>query len=481
MTRFWTRSLTGQLIGFMLLALTLSQGISFLIHWDERGHALAAAAKEEFLVRTASVAQLLETTPEVHHPEILRAVATNYSRFWVTRGGSPDDLAAWKKDAWSHLSQPLPAKGEPGPAAPATPATEASNSSDSLVGMEAVASDSRGWDELAASAWALGRSARYARLDHGYGSGVAVQLQNGTWLNAAFAKPSYGSFWMSQSTISLAITALGLSLIAILVARRIARPMRRLAFAAEAFGRGEETARLPEDGPVEIRRTAEAFNRMQERLKRFVADRTSMLAAIGHDLRTPITSLRLRAEFVADEEMREKILATLDEMQAMTEATLAFAREEATGEATRVIDLTALAESVCDDLADLGGKVTFFESGKVAYRCRPAALRRALRNVIENAVRYGECAKVGLALSEDWFEITVDDEGPGIPEVEFERVFAPFFRLEGSRSRSTGGVGLGLSIARTIVRSHGGDIVLTNLRGCGLRVTIRLPQVPSAR
>jgi signal transduction histidine kinase len=270
-------------------------------------------------------------------------------------------------------------------------------------------------------------------------------------------------------------------LIAVLVAHRVARPMRRLAFAAEAFGRGEEIARLPEEGPTDIRRTAEAFNRMQERLRRFVADRTSMLAAIGHDLRTPITSLRLRAEFVTDEEMREKILATLDEMQAMTEATLAFAREEATGEPTRVIDLSALAESVCNDLADIGWNVTFADSGKIPYRCRPAALRRAMRNLIENAVRYGGEARVSLALADEWFEIAVDDSGPGIPDEEFERVFAPFFRLEGSRSRTTGGVGLGLSIARTIVRGHGGDIVLANLRGGGLRAMIRLPQQPTVR
>lgn len=476
---FWTRSLVGQLIGFMLLALVVSQTISFFIYWDERGQALRAAAKEEFLVRSASVAQLLETTPSVYHPEILQAVATNYTRFWLTKE-SPDDIKAWKEQAWYRLAQPLPDYGEK-ETPHGTPERHASAEDMSLVATPAQASEFGTWNVLAAQDWSLGRAARYVRLDHTFGSGLTVQLQDGTWLNAAFAKPAYGSIWTSQSTVSLAITAVVLTMIAVLVAHRVSRPMRRLAVAAEAFGRGEEIKPLPEEGPIDIRRTAEAFNRMQERLSRFVSDRTGMLAAIGHDLRTPITSLRLRAEFVADPDMREKILATLDEMQAMTEATLAFAREEATGEPTRVVDLAALAESVCNDLADLGWDVAFAESGKVPYRCRPAAIRRALRNLIENAVRYGGCARVSLALARDSFEISIEDEGPGIPEEECERVFVPFFRLEGSRSRSTGGVGLGLSIARTIARGHGGDIALTNMRGGGLRAIIRLPQEPKVR
>ena len=475
---FWTKSLVGQMIGLMLLALVVSQTISLVIYWDERGDALRQAAKEEFLVRSASVAQLLETTPNVYHPEILQAVATNYTRFWLTKQ-SPDDVKSWKQEAWHHLGQPLPRYGEPEPPR-ATSEREASADDASLIATPAHATEFSSWSALAAQDWSLGRAARYVRLDNTLGSGLAVQLRDGTWLNAASAKPAYGSVWTAQSTVTLGITAVILTLIAILVASRVARPMRRLAVAAEAFGRGEEIEPLPEEGPTDIRRTAEAFNRMQERLRRFVSDRTGMLAAIGHDLRTPITTLRLRAEFVTDAEMREKILATLDEMQAMTEATLAFAREEATGEPTRVIDLAALTESVCSDLADLGWDVAFAESGRVPYRCRPASIRRALRNLIENAVRYGGCARVSLAISRDSFEISVEDKGPGIPEAEFERVFTPFFRLEGSRSRTTGGVGLGLSISRTIARGHGGDITLTNLRS-GLRAVIRLPQAQKAR
>ena len=222
--------------------------------------------------------------------------------------------------------------------------------------------------------------------------------------------------------------------------------MRRLAVAAEALGRGELVKPLPESGPDDIRQTAEAFNRMQERLERFVQDRTRMLAAISHDLRTPLTSLRLRAEFVTDHDVQEKMLKTIDEIQTMTEAALAFVREEATAEATRTVDLSALVESLCDDLAELGHNVTFIDGTAINYRCRPDALRRAIRNLIENAVRYGECARVSVLLTAKSVDIAIEDDGPGIPDEVMEQVFAPFYRLEDLRNPETGGVGLGRGV-----------------------------------
>jgi signal transduction histidine kinase len=222
-----------------------------------------------------------------------------------------------------------------------------------------------------------------------------------------------------------------------------------------------------------------AFNRMQERLRRFLDDRTRMLAAVSHDLRTPITSLRLRAEFVEDDETRARILATLDEMQAMVEATLAFAREEARSEPTRIVDLAALVESTAADLADLGAAIEVAPAERLPYGCRPVALRRALRNLLENAVRYGERCHVRLEHDRSEVRIIIEDEGPGIPEDQQGRVFEPFVRLEESRSAETGGIGLGLAIARSIARAHGGDIRLQNLPGRGLRVSLSLPSAGS--
>jgi signal transduction histidine kinase len=227
---------------------------------------------------------------------------------------------------------------------------------------------------------------------------------------------------------------------------------------------------------VDIQETIQAFNRMRARLERFVQDRTHMLAAISHDLRTPITALRVRAELIDEAETRDKILATLDEMQRMTEATLAFVRAEATQEETRLLDLDALVESVCDDLSDTGKDVTFSGPGKTPYRCRSVSLKRAFSNLIENAVTYGQQARVTLTEEREALHITIDDDGPGIAASDMERVFEPFVRLETSRSRDTGGVGLGMAIARSIVRGHGGDITLENRQAGGLRVLVRLPR-----
>ncbi len=251
--------------------------------------------------------------------------------------------------------------------------------------------------------------------------------------------------------------------------------MARLAEAADRLGRGEDVEPLPESGPREVRSTTSAFNQMRERLRRFVDDRTRMLAAISHDLRTPITTLRLRAEFIDDEESRTKILETLDEMQSMAEATLAFVREQSEREDTRTVDLTSLISSLCDDLSDLGKDVVFDPGEKILCRCRPSGIKRVLRNIIENAVRYGDRARVKLVQDAGHVVVTVDDDGPGIRSEDLEDVFQPFVRLETSRSKETGGVGLGLAIARSIIRNHGGDITLRNRAGGGLSVQIKFP------
>jgi signal transduction histidine kinase len=265
--------------------------------------------------------------------------------------------------------------------------------------------------------------------------------------------------------ISLAVTALALSLMAVLAARRIGRPLQRLTESAERIGRGEEVPAVPEEGAEDIRRTAAAFNRMQSRLRRFIEDRTRMIADISHDLRTPVTLLRLQAEFVTDSGTKDKMIATLDEMKAMTEATLAFAREESGNESSRVIDIDSLLESLCDDLSGLGWDVQFRGGERLPYSCRPESLKRALRNIIENAVRHGSNARVGVEKTAGALAIHVDDSGPGMPEADFERVFSPFVRLDESRNSGTGGAGLGLSIARSILRSHGGEVSLANRPG----------------
>jgi signal transduction histidine kinase len=469
MKRWWMRSLAGQMVVLLLFALVLSQVVGFVVYRDERTQVLRDALKEEFLQRTAAVTRLLDAAPADLHSEILRAGASGITRYWLA--SAPVDAQTWQEQAVSHLMHALPPRIEPNQR---SPVVDQSVTNPYLAGSTLQPVANIGWEELPAGAWPLGREAKLLQLNDWNGFGVAVPLSNGVWLNAVYAKPVLVPGFTYRTFIALGIAALALTFIAIMMARRIAYPLRQITHAAERIGVGEEVEPIRESGPDDLRATAAAFNRMQTRLRRFIEDRTRMLAAVGHDLRTPITSMRLRAEFVSDEDIREKLIASLDEMQTMTEATLAFARDDATKEETRTVDLSALLESLCNDLADLGWDVTFKNGEKIPFRCRPEALRRAVRNLVENAVRYGERARVILARTRDGVDIAIEDDGEGIPEEEFERVFQPFVRLEGSRNRQTGGVGLGLSIARSLVRSHGGDILLFN--GSGLHAVVRLPQ-----
>jgi len=471
MTTWFQRSLAAQFTGIILLALIISQVISFLVTWDEREKALFAAAKTEFFSRTASIATLVDAIPTTLRPDALRASETGSSRFWLS-SDEPVDVDAWRSQASSEVLRPLANYVD-------MPEHFGINAS------SIVSAPRRGWLENANQGqpwaapsplfWTSMQPAKFTYFGGRNGFGMAVKLRDGVWLNAVYYRSLTSPWWSSQSLFSLGITAAILSLIGILTARQIARPLRQLAASAEAVGRGENVPSLPESGPDDIRRTAEAFNRMQARLFRFVEDRTRMLAAIGHDLRTPLTSLRLRAEFVNDADAQRRMLSTIDEIQTMTEAMIALARGEATIEDTKTVDLNSLLESVCDNLADLGQPVQYHDGPKVIYRCRPDGLRRAISNLVENAVRYGGKADVSINPMPTMIEIVVCDPGPGIPETMKERVFAPFVRLETSRSRETGGVGLGLSIARAVVRQHGGDITLGS-NNPGLRAALCLPR-----
>jgi signal transduction histidine kinase len=288
--------------------------------------------------------------------------------------------------------------------------------------------------------------------------------------------------WRSPgfATAFLVMTVLGAAMI-IWAVRQLLVPVRTLAAAAEALGRDVVNApSLPETGPSEIVTAAIAFNTMAARIRRFVEDRTFLLTAVGHDLRTPITRLKLRAEYMEDEEQRVKMLADLDEMEAMVAATMAFGRDVTTSEALTPIDLAILLRTILDEAADgdpvHGDAVSYNGPDHLAVRARPLGLKRALTNLIGNALKYGDAARIKLSQPQrQLVQIDIEDNGPGIASAEAERVFEPFRRLESSRNRETGGFGLGLSIARNIIRAHGGEIFLTNLPAGGLRASVTLP------
>jgi signal transduction histidine kinase len=216
---------------------------------------------------------------------------------------------------------------------------------------------------------------------------------------------------------------------------------------------------------------------MQMRIRTFVEDRLRMLAAISHDLRGPITRLRLRIEQIEiDPGAQVKMLADLDEMAQMVDSSLAFARDEATDEASQPVDLAALLETLCDDAVDAGRKAEFEWEGRLVYQGRPLAMKRLFANLIDNALRYGGGVTVRASVDQERLRVFIDDRGPGIPESERENVFRPFFRLEKSRNKRTGGIGLGLATARSIARAHGGDVALENRAAGGLRATVTLPR-----
>ncbi|PKA41512.1 sensor histidine kinase [Rhizobium sullae] len=471
MIYWWRRSLAAQFIGFTLLALVVSQAITFLISWDERAKALQAAMKSEFFSRSASITRLMETIAPELRERVLLASETSYSRFWL----SNEDISnptVWRSRAVEELARPLDNFVDLSQKF----GLNASSAGARLSAQDvAKANSGENWTSPMQVLWNQPQPAKFVYFDGRSGYGLAIRLNDGVWLNCAYHKVDTTSWWNSKSLTSLGTTALILSLIGVFIASRIARPLRRLAVSAEALGRGENLPPLPEEGPDDIRRTSEAFNRMQQRLHRFVEDRTRMLAAIGHDLRTPLTSLRLRAEFVKDAEVQEKMVSTIDELRSMTEAAISFAQGESTVEETRAIELQALVSSICDDLADIGLPVVYMDGDKTTYRCRPDGLRRAVRNLAENAVRYAGHARVYVQQSAAGVDIVVEDNGPGIPEGMTDKVFAPFFRLETSRNRDTGGVGLGLSIARAVARQHGGDIALYP-NNPGLKAVISLPK-----
>jgi len=305
---------------------------------------------------------------------------------------------------------------------------------------------------------------------------ISVRLWDESWLNFRTERLEGPPPWAGKTLQLLALLLSLLVISGLLIARRMARPMAQLAEAAERFGLGQSQKPLDEKGPREVRHTIRAFNQMQERLHRHITERSVMLAAVSHDLRTPITTLRLRAEYIDDSETREKTLATLAEMEAILSATLAFARDEAADETSRSTDLAALLQSLVDDHADLGGDTEYAGPDRLTVSCRPTALKRALNNLIDNAIKYGRHASVQLSSSDDAVLIRIDDRGPGIDPGQLEAVFAPFYRVEGSRNRDTGGTGLGLAVARTIVLAHGGTLHLENLPVGGLSAVIRLPQ-----
>ncbi len=303
---------------------------------------------------------------------------------------------------------------------------------------------------------------------------ASIQQPDGQWMTLRVEESGLVKSWQTRVLLCFALSALILIPIVYLFARRLARPIAAFAQAAERLGRDPGAPPLDLQGPAEVETAATAFNEMQERIRRYVQDRTAMVGAVAHDMRTPLTRVRFRIE-AAPEPLRSKIIADIDQMDAMISSAMAFVRDASDPVERRKLELVSLVESVADEMAETGLSVTSEGDGPVVIHGDPIGLRRLVTNLIDNAVKFAGSAHARVYAEDGSAIVEVDDDGPGVPEGEREKLFEPFQRGEPSRSRATGGTGLGLAVVRSVARGHGGDASLENRVGGGLRARATLP------
>lgn len=480
---WWPRTLYGRLLGVLLIGLVAGQGLSLWINLAERDRVVQRSTGLQPARRVADLVLLLDTLDAAERqrfvrlmdapplrvrlleaPEALQApgpaataapeTALALYRQGLRQGlgdGRPFELAAWQ------ITPPQrPGPLADGPASPPPPPSAASPA------------DPR-------AAWRAQRAERW-RHHAGLVFVAQVPLQGGQWLrleNRPLMDDTSLPWRVPVSLLVLALTVAALSWWAV---RRVTRPLADLARAADGLGQDLTQAPLPETGPQEVARANRAFNRMQQRLRRTLEGRTRMLAAVSHDLKTPLTRMRLRAEMLDDEDLRERMEHDLDEMSQMVGDALDHLRGLEQAHERRPVDVMALLESLQADQQAMGRDVQLEGACERPWLGGAAALRRCVNNLVDNAVLYGQRALLSVQDSPEAVTIRVRDAGPGLPPEALEQVFEPFFRLEASRNRVTGGTGLGLAIARQIAEGAGGTLSLRNLPEGGLEATLRLPR-----
>ena len=464
----WPQSLFGRLLAASVLAVVLAQAVALLLIAQEREHFVRQGSVRDWTRRIAettlmlaplgrtqradALAQLAASPPHMAHADAFahggppRALARPFVRLPLLSDFETalrDQLRAALGPAYGVEVGPTP---EPPPPAVALPAPF----------YEA--------HELALHPEAA------QRYD------VTVRFADGDAVIYRVMRMPGGAPLPRRLSTNLALLVLLLVIVLYLTARSITRPLSDLARAADSLGREAHPApQLAERGARELRDAARAFNTMQDRLHRYLDSRTRVLAAMSHDLKTPLTRLRLQVEALDNPPMQERIGRELDEMESMVREALALFRGLDDGEPAAAVDVNALLEKIREEFRDLGGTVTITGQALRPLVGKPQALKRCLTNLIANAVKFGTRAEVLIADGAD-LVIRVRDHGPGIPEEQLERVFEPFYRLESSRNRDSGGTGLGLTIARDIAQDHGGSLLLANLAGGGLEATLRLPR-----
>ena len=478
MRRLLPQGMFGQTLLVLLAGLFASHLIGTWIYSADRGQIVRAVGGMAIAQRITNLTRLVRDAPAEWRARIVTDSSDETFNVVLSPAPPPTTLADNDTPAAEALKQLL--IEELSLDGTAQPVVSASRPRGMMVGMaermmrqnsmmHGMAQQMMGQSSPMQRFGGLGPFAGFRELQ------VAIPLRDGQWLSFATILPESGAAFSLRFLVSMGIMAVITILVTIWVVRRVTAPLTALSNAALGLGEDLNAPPMPEAGTVETRQAAHAFNVMQSRLRGMIDDRTKMLAAISHDFRTPLTLLRLRVENIEDPVEREKMLSTIADLDAMVAATLEFASDSARQAPRRPTDLTALIASITDDLADGGLPVSMGTAQPIVYECDPVTLKRALINLIDNAVKYGGSAEVAIHETSRGIEITIDDMGPGIPEEELTHVFEPLYRLESSRSRETGGMGLGLAIALSIIGAHGGRLTLSNRSEGGLRALIVFP------
>ncbi len=447
--RLLPRSLFGRLVLVLITGLIVAQIIATLLSLHERDQALVYFSDQQWAQRDVEAVQLMEILPIAERAQVARILTS--PRLTVTLADNADATVAG--------ALPLDAD-----------AVAFEGQLRELLPRYAV----RGYLLHVP----VQRPVRVASFKLGYRtrSIIEVQIRGGQWVIFDHLRPLQLAGWPYPLLVDIAVLLTAVILLSLFAVRWMTRPLSVLSAAADELGRDIRRSPVPERGPVEVRRAARAFNEMQTRLVRYVEDRTRLLTAISHDLKTPITRMRLRAELLEDETLKGKLVRDLQDMENMTNATLDFLRGLEMNETSQPIDLMALLESVQLDAVETGQPVSLQGNVSHFFAGRPQALRRCLENLIGNAVRYGKRAAISVEDGGATITIRVRDAGKGIPENQLEKVFEPYYRLEEARSQAGGGTGLGLGIARNIAVLHGGTLTLRNHPEGGLEAVLKLPR-----
>jgi signal transduction histidine kinase len=448
--RVLPQTLFGRLVAVLFTGLVLAQGASLWIHWSERDRVLLRAAGLSPVQRVVDTVHLLDSLERPERERIAHLLSLPPQRVRLDRPPLAPEAGT-----------------EPGPHQRMFTAMLASALGEAYpvlvarrVGAPPEGADEHGPRHRMAAAVFV----------------TQVRLHDGQWVTFDTAISREAAELPARLLASLAVLLLAVLGLSWWAVHWLSRPLRELALAADALGRNLHQPPLAEAGPAEVRQAALAFNTMQTRLQRLLDDRTQVLAAMSHDLKTPLTRLRLRTELLDDDELRQRCEKDLREMEAMVTEALAELRGLEAPTALQAVDLVALLQGLVADQREMGRDVVLAGAVATPLQGDAARLRRALGNLVDNAVLYGQQARITVADTPRAVSVQVRDAGPGIPPELLERVFDPYFRVEGSRNRATGGTGLGLGIARRIARAAGGELRLRNHPEGGLEATLTLPR-----